>query len=121
MVNCPFHKQGQERKPSCGIRKDDGWCHCFTCNTSCSLEQLISRCFGFDDLGQYGLNWLKNNFLGDIFADRKIYINLSRNNKDNKSIEYITEKELDSYRYYHDYMFKRKMTPEVIEIFDIRL
>lgn len=31
MVSCPFHKEGQERKPSCGIRKEDGWLHCFTC------------------------------------------------------------------------------------------
>ena len=31
MVSCPFHKEGQERKPSCGIRKEDGWVHCFTC------------------------------------------------------------------------------------------
>lgn len=31
MVSCPFHKEGQERKASCGIRKDDGWLHCFTC------------------------------------------------------------------------------------------
>lgn len=37
MVTCPFHKGGQERKPSCGIRitPDDfssiGTVHCFTC------------------------------------------------------------------------------------------
>ena len=24
MVSCPFHKEGQEKKPSCGIRKEDG-------------------------------------------------------------------------------------------------
>ena len=32
----------------------------------CLLEQMISRCFGIDDLGQYGLRWLKNNFLGFV-------------------------------------------------------
>lgn len=31
MVSCPFHKEGQERKASCGIRKSDGWLHCFSC------------------------------------------------------------------------------------------
>ena len=66
MVSCPFHKDGQERKASCGIRKEDGWVHCFSCGESCSLEQMISRCFNVNDFGQYGLNWLKNNFLGDI-------------------------------------------------------
>lgn len=87
---------------------------------SCSLEQTISRCFGHDDLGQFGLNWLKNNFLGDILQERNIYINTDRKSiktKSNKSMIY--EKELEQYRYYHPYMFERKMNEEVIEIFDI--
>ena len=45
---------------------------------SCSLEQMISRVFGKDDLGQYGLNWLKNNFLGDILQDRQVILDLDR-------------------------------------------
>ena len=122
MVSCPFHKEGQERKPSCGIRKEDGWVHCFSCGESCSLEQMISRCLGHDDLGQYGSTWLKNNFLGDILADRKLYINLDRKPvKTNSNNNYIDEKELEQYRYYHKYMFERKMTPKVIQFFDIRL
>ena len=120
MVSCPFHKDGQERKASCGIRKEDGWVHCFSCGESCSLEQMISRCFNVNDFGQYGLNWLKNNFLGDILADRKLYINLDRKSVKMDSINnYIDEKELVNYRYIHPYMYERKMTDEVIEIFDI--
>ena len=128
MVSCPFHKEGQEKKPSCGIRKSDGWAHCFSCDTSCSLEQLISRCFGVDDLGQYGLNWLKNNFLGDISEERNISISLDRkllkinpqnNQNQNLNTNYISDVELNKYRYYHPYMYERKMTNEVIEIFDI--
>lgn len=128
MVSCPFHKEGQEKKPSCGIRKSDGWTHCFSCDTSCSLEQLISRCFGVDDLGQYGLNWLKNNFLGDISEERNISISLDRkllkinpqnNQNQNLNTNYISDVELNKYRYYHPYMYERKMTNEVIEIFDI--
>ena len=38
MVSCPFHKDGQERKPSCGIRKEDGWLHCFTCRRELLLR-----------------------------------------------------------------------------------
>lgn len=120
MVSCPFHKNGQERKASCGIRKEDGWVHCFSCGESCSLEQMISRCFNVNDFGQYGLNWLKNNFLGDILADRKLYINLDRKSvKTDSNKNYIDEKELVNYRYIHPYMYERKMTNEVIEIFDI--
>lgn len=120
MVSCPFHKNGQERKASCGIRKEDGWVHCFSCGESCSLEQMISRCFNVNDFGQYGLNWLKNNFLGDILADRKLYINIDRKSvKTDSNKNYIDEKELVNYRYIHPYMYERKMTDEVIEIFDI--
>ena len=120
MVSCPFHKEGQERKPSCGIRKDDGWVHCFTCGESCSLEQMISRCFGKDDLGQFGLQWLKNNFLEDILQDRQIILDIDRNLvKTNPHISYITEKELEQYRFYHPYMKIRKLTDEVIDLFDI--
>ena len=120
MVSCPFHKDGQEKKASCGIRKEDGYLHCFTCNTSCSLEEMISRCFGINDLGQYGLNWLKNNFLGDILQQRSIYINTDRKLVKNDSHKnYICEKELKQYRYYHPYHFKRKLTEKVIDFFDL--
>jgi DNA primase len=118
MVSCPFHKDGQERKASCGIRKSDGWTHCFSCGESCSLEQLISRCFGYADFGQYGLNWLTKNFLGEIAEKRDLHIDLDRNIKQ-ITPEYITDIELNKYRYYHPYMFTRKMNERVIEIFDI--
>lgn len=118
MVSCPFHKDGQERKASCGIRKEDGFLHCFTCGETATLEQLISRCFGYDDLGQYGLKWLKNNFLGDIIQDRKFNIDLDRQN--HKLVEsFVSENELNQYRYFHPYMFKRKLTEAIIEKFDI--
>ena len=31
MLTCPYHKGGQERRPSMGVKKTDGTCHCFTC------------------------------------------------------------------------------------------
>ena len=119
MVSCPFHKEGQERKASCGIRKSDGWLHCFSCGESCSLEQLISRCFNYNDFGQFGLKWLQNNFLGEISSNRDFSINLSRN-KIQEEKSYIAESVLKKYRYIHPYMYKRKMTDEVIEIFDMK-
>ena len=30
-VSCPYHKSGQEKRPSAGIRKSDGTFHCFAC------------------------------------------------------------------------------------------
>lgn len=127
MVCCPYHKNGQERKPSMGIRKSDGLCHCFTCGETHSLQEMISHCFGKDDaIGSFGWTWLLKNFLTVEVDNRKpIELNLSRGfiNKSKVKIgdtqEYVSEKELDSYRYYHPYMYKRRLTNEVIEIFDI--
>ena len=119
MVSCPFHKEGQERKASCGIRKSDGYLHCFACGEKATLAETISRCFGVYDLGQYGLNWLKNNFLGDILQNREFGIDLARDKDTTVITTFVSDAELDKYRYYHEYMFKRKMTEEVINKFDI--
>lgn len=119
MVSCPFHKEGQERRPSCGIRKADGWVHCFTCEESCSLTQMISRCFGYDDIGQYGLSWLKNNFLGDIQTKRDFDFSYNRKVFEEEPKQYVSKKELEKYRYWHPYMEQRKLTDEVIDLFDI--
>jgi len=123
--NCPIHAEGQERKPSCGISTVNkegvpaGTVHCFTCGYTATLEQMISHCFGKDDDGVFGREWLIKNFLTISIENRKdIILNLQRGN--NKiTNNYITEEELDSYRYYHPYMYKRKLTDEVIEKFDI--
>ena len=115
MTNCPFHKQGQEKKPSFGIRKIDGYGHCFTCGETSTLEQMISRCFSVNDLGQFGISWLKNTFL----LENSRNIDLKLNRKNNNKIEYVKESELNKYRYYHPYMFKRKLTEDIIEKFDV--
>ena len=123
--NCPIHAGGQERKPSCGISTINkegvpaGTVHCFTCGYTATLEQMISHCFGKDDDGAFGREWLIKNFLTISIENRKdIILDLQRGN--NKiTNNYITEEELDSYRYYHPYMYKRRLTDEVIEQFDV--
>ena len=123
--NCPIHNDGQERKPSCGIstvNKEEvpaGTVHCFTCRYTASLEQMISDCFGKEDDGAFGKEWLVKNFLTISIENRKdIILDLERGN--NKDItKYISEEELDSYRYYHPYMYKRRLTDEVIAQFDV--
>ena len=123
--NCPIHAGGQERKPSCGISTINkegvpaGTVHCFTCGYTATLEQMISHCFGKDDDGVFGREWLIKNFLTISIENRKdIILDLQRGN--NKiTNNYITEEELDSYRYYHPYMYKRRLTDEVIEQFDV--
>lgn len=133
-TNCPFHNEGQERKPSFGIlikqkgKEQSGTCHCFACGWTGSFSEMVSNVFGYDDLGLYGGKWLVRNFLTvqienrpDIlegFDVRKSSVRNTGNNNWNTNIR-VAEEELDKYRNYHPYMWKRKMTPEVVEIFDI--
>lgn len=125
MITCPYHKDGQERRPSAGISKSTGVFHCFTCDTVKSLPELISNCFGYDDYGVFGVQWLAKNFSSVSVEERKeIQLEFTRNNSNGVTVsagdsKYVTEEELDSYRYIHPYMYERKLTDEVIEKFDI--
>ena len=124
--NCPIHGDGQERKPSCGISTVNkegvpaGTVHCFTCGYTATLEQMISHCFGKDDDGAFGKEWLIKNFLTISIDNRKdIILDIGRGRNNLESTKYISEEELDSYRYYHPYMYKRRLTDEIIEKFDV--
>lgn len=121
MTTCPFHKGGQERKPSFGISRADGTCHCFACGWVGSLPEMISAVFGYDDGGSYGEKWLSRNFMALSVELRKpMALNLSRQRSQPKTKPVgFTEEELDSYRYIHPYMYKRGLTNEIIEEFDI--
>ena len=123
MVQCPYHGDGQERRPSAGIRKRDGQFHCFACNEKHSLPEVISHCFGHyeDLLGKFGWQWLTKNF-ATIEVENRDDINLdfARNLQNKQENSYITEEELDKYRYYHSYWTKRKITEErIISLFDL--
>lgn len=122
-VTCPIHKEGQEQKPSAGIvlqgseKVEEGTIHCFTCGYTATLPELISNCFGYYDNGKFGENWLLKNFSNVDLRERKP-LNLGKSSSPIK-INYVTENELQSYRYYHPYMFKRKLTKEIISLFDV--
>ena len=124
-VQCPYHGNGQERKPSAGIRREDGLFHCFACNEVHSLQEVISFCFGKheDIAGMWGWKWLLRNFAVVQVEERKdVTLDFYRGNKHidgDSGANYITEEELDEYRYIHPYMYKRKLTDDIIELFDV--
>lgn len=118
-ICCPYHNNGQERRPSAGIRRSDGLFHCFACDEVHTLPEVISHCFGKDSTGMFGWNWLLRNFTSVSVENRKsLDLNLDRN-PIKQDPEYVTEDELDKYRYFHPYMYKRRLTDEIIEMFDI--
>lgn len=130
MCTCPMHKDGQESKPSCGISLikkkrgkkvfPEGTVHCFTCDYTATFTEFISNCFGYTDGGVFGYKWLTRNFV-TLEVEHRKPIQLAFNKVDElcKPISYITEEELDSYRYIHPYMYTRKLTDRVINYFDV--
>lgn len=126
-TTCPFHKDGQERKPSFGVNGELNKCHCFACGWSGGIEDMISQLYGYQDRGKYGKNWLIKHFNSVEIETRPNLmevLNGSSNNNSNiannkHSGKYIPESLLDSYRYIHPYMYKRGLTDEIIEEFDI--
>ena len=128
-ITCPYHSNGMERKPSAGLRKSDGIFHCFACGEVHSLPEVISHCFGHDEdlIGTWGWTWLLKNFAIVQVEERKdVELDFSRGKKASnnnrvgiRSNNYISDEELDKYRYTHPYMYKRGLTDEVIEMFDI--
>ena len=145
--NCPFHKNGQERKPSFGVNGEIDKCHCFACGWSGTIEEMISELYGYQDEGKFGKRWLIKRFntveietrpnIMDGFNGRitSTITNIHGNDTikhtsgvrehlqgDNESEQYtgeITEEELDKYRYIHPYMYSRGLTDEIIERFDV--
>lgn len=41
ITTCPFHKGGQERKPSFSINLDEGLFHCFTCHEAGDIKKML--------------------------------------------------------------------------------
>lgn len=135
-TNCPFHKNGQERKPSFGVNGEIDKCHCFSCGWSGTIEEMISELYGYQDEGKFGKRWLIKRFntveietrpnIMEGFNFRQIHsCNCNRRNnicdsEYNRDCDrYIGEVELDKYRYIHPYMYERKMDDRVIEIFGV--
>ena len=118
-VSCPVHNGGMETHASCGILMEDrndvpaGTAHCFACGFRSDLAGFVSECFGRHDDGVYGLKWLVANFGGREEARPEIF------HLEDRGTSLVTERELESYRFYHPYMFKRGLTKEIIERYDI--
>lgn len=129
-TNCPFHKGGQERKPSFGVNGEIDKCHCFSCGWSGTIEEMISELYGYQDEGKFGKRWLIKRFntveietrpnIMEGFNGRSNFnTNCISNIPTNNTTAFISEEELDKYRYIHPYMYERGLTDEIIERFDI--
>ena len=143
-IYCPIHKDGQERKPSCGVLLHDkyrngqsypaGFCHCFSCGYAHTLPKTISDILKSKNISKSGLDWLKENVEGfdeDVEYEHLVPSDLIVNLNEKFAVDYIlrqtqqtpvttiSEQELASYRFTVPYMYDRGLTDEIIEKYDI--
>ena len=123
LISCPVHSDGLESNPSCRIFTDTsnpyleaGYAHCFSCGYRGSLAQTITDLF--DELDpKFGEDWLIERF-GDTFIQVEEYLpEIDISPKAAK--KFMDEKELEKYDYYHPYMWKRKLSKDVVDRFRV--
>lgn len=124
---CCIHKHAggkRESRPSCGIRtvtrenRKAGMVHCFACGYTADLPTFISDCFGYEDFGIFGRKWIRQNLLVEETGERApLNLNLERRVKMEQN--FIPDEELKKYWVYHDYMFARGISTEVLDEFDV--
>lgn len=96
-TNCPFHKEGQERKPSFGVNAKINKCHCFTCGWAGSIQKMISDILGWDDDGKMGLRILKKTFDTTTIEHRKDIIKpsmIQRNKTTKQKTKFVDNKKV---------------------------
>lgn len=144
-VHCPFHKDGQEKKPSCGVLLQDevkngnvyhaGMWHCFGCSTTKDMRAGIIEILKLKNVSTNTAEWIEENIpelsldytstmtslvpgelMGGVLDkyaadDLRMRMQAKQN--------YVSEEELASYRFFHPYMFERRLSKEVIMKYDV--
>ncbi len=118
MVNCPFHKDGLERKPSMGIisvnnkELEFGTYNCFTCKSSGHLEDFVAQVL---DISTYdSIQWLIDNF-GIYTEDTQIEI------EEIKLEEEKPKREVNLVKvdYNHLYLKERRLNIDICKKFQV--
>ncbi len=139
---CPFHSDGQEKKPSCGCALEEevkdgityhaGFFNCFACNAKYSFSDGIKQILRLKGSSLEAHPTLKKYVENNISADddnlisNELFAKVLSNyiQEDIRAVwqsrpKYISEEELASYRFTVPYMYQRKLTDAIIEKYDI--
>ena len=122
MISCPYHKEGQERKPSCGVKRVSdvygpaGTLHCFSCGATTNLSEMMKDILGDlynEDEVESRFNLKLISAQSSIQQERKVFqFDIPK--------KLTTEEDiLKHYRFYHPYLETRGITKEVAELYDI--
>lgn len=141
-LHCPFHNNGQERKPSCGCSLEGelrngqeyhaGTFHCFACGATYSFSKGILEILSLKgtsvaahpELEKY-INqtdeFVKDSLIPNSTMSQLLTsyaVSDLRMRVGNKQ-SFVSEDELASYRFTVPYMYKRRLTDPVIEKYDV--
>lgn len=107
MCTCPFHKNGKENKPSCGVllrekidknrKYEAGTVHCYTCGYTADLPQFVADFLGLSSPVQ-GFKWLVGRYNYGSAEREPLELNLYRGQAQKAS--YMDEAEVE--RYYQE-------------------
>lgn len=123
LISCPCHKDGFERRPSCTVAistetdLEPGFAHCFTCGYSAPLTQLITDVFNEDDIS-FGEEWIRERF-GTTLVSSVEYLPEIVLEKTKVEKTFLDESILTEYDYYHPYMWYRKLSKDVVDMFRV--
>ena len=124
---CCIHKHAggkRESRPSCGIRtvtregRKAGMVHCFACGYTADFPTFVSDCFGHEDFGIFGRRWIREHLLVEDTGERAP-LNLKLDRGGAMEQKFIPDSELQKYWKYHNYMFDRGISYEVLDEFDV--
>lgn len=140
---CPFHADGNEKKPSFGILLADqyrngrkysaGFAHCFTCGYAKNLLEFVKDIFVAKDISESATSWLSNilpEFSEEDDSDLLLPLTTIQGLNATYAVDYmnslikpkqefVSEQELASYRYTVPYMYQRGLTDAIIDKYDI--
>lgn len=124
-ITCPIHKHGHENRPSCGVLLMDkgevpaGTVNCFTCGYKAGFTKFVSDCLEvpYSEAEDWVLSVASFSLSK---RSREVEI-LSLEDYSAEPEKVLKELNIDlkQYDYIHPYMFKRKLTEEVISRFHI--
>lgn len=142
-IYCPFHADGKEKRPSCGVllreewrgstRYPEGFFHCFACGAAYTMQEAVTELLKIHSISQSGQDWLVENIPGfnpEAEFESLIPVSLLEQTaskyalnyiaqKSNNVVKYVSEEELSKYRVTVPYMYERKLTDDIIEDYDI--
>lgn len=124
VITCPFHSEGKEEDPDCRIYCGEdnskvkySHFHCFACSESGPFYHFVGACFDKDD--EFGKKWLIDNFGNNYVVYDVVLPSIDLDEKTIKT-SYLNESILEGFQSYHPYMTKRKLTPKVCSLFEIK-